>query len=102
MLIATDSVLFASASSASRIEHHLQEPLLVVVAQGIACVTQRREPNGEESRYIYSFPESALPATVAERFKALFDHRMHWSFEELEPYIRYAACVHSIRGRYND
>ena len=66
--------------------------------QGIACVTQRRGSNGEENRYIYSFPESALPVTVAERFTALFDHRTHWSFEELDPYIRCVASMHSLRG----
>jgi sister chromatid cohesion protein DCC1 len=66
--------------------------------QGIACVTQRRGSNGEENRYIYSFPESALPATVAERFTAIFDHRTHWSFEELDPYIRCVSCVRSLRG----
>jgi len=67
---------------------------MAAAAQGVACVATRRGSNGEESRFIYSFPESALPPGVAERFTAMFDHRLHWSFEELEPYIRCVyACV---------
>jgi hypothetical protein len=51
-------------------------------------VAKRRAANGEESGFVYSFPASALPPGIAERFTALFDHRLHWSFGELEPYIR--------------
>ena len=64
--------------------------MLLCGCQGVACVATRSH-NKEQESYVYSFPESALPPNVSERFSALFEHRTHWTLEELEPYIKCAS-----------
>jgi hypothetical protein len=54
--------------------------------QGFALVGTHLNAAGTE--IVYSFPESQLPLDVAARFTALFNERVEWTFEEIEPYIR--------------
>jgi len=58
---------------------------VIASAQGIGLVAPR--PKGGEE-VVYSFPEAALPTGEVERFTALFNHRIDWTFAEIEPYIK--------------
>eukprot|EP01049_Picozoa_sp_SAG25_P015215 SAG25_NODE_3004_length_1273_cov_1.305792_1_plen_155_part_10 len=58
-----------------------------VHVQGVALVEKRQ--GGRE--VVLSFPESALPNVITDRFVALFAQRTNWIYADIEPYIKCAT-----------
>ena len=57
--------------------------LFVFRCQGIALTNMTSAPP-----VIWHFPNSDLPQDPASRFQCLFEVKLKWTMEEIEPYIR--------------